>query len=488
VPGGGSNVNLGGSQDTGFLRGQLEAGLIPTPAALDAAGFFAEHHIELPPAACGARVCVQPMLAVMGNLLDGANCTLLHVGLSSPLAADPGARPPLSLAVVVDISGSMQGQKLALVREGLELLIDGMKDGDRLSLITYSDTAHVAAPLAAVDDQRSELRQVARGLVANGATNLAAGLAAGYREISSGYDPARQNRVILLSDGQPTAGITDTASILALSRGYNSDGIGVTTIGLGTDFNIELMRGLAQQADGNFYFLEDVGAVSEVFEEELDFFVVPVAFDLELAVEAGPDYDFGRALGTPFWSNSARGGQLDVPSVFLAHRDSDQDVTDDDGRRGGGSSLLVELVPRADPSDDEEPVVASLELSFRDPDSGERVEDSVVLRYPHPAQTLEERGYFDAPNLASVQKSFVMLNVFVGIERVVIDYHSNRAGTRTLSELDTLIAAVADYNEEMRDKDIELDLELLDRLRQNLVRAGVPDAKAGVPRDPWPAD
>src|SRR5687768_16667293 len=53
-PAGGTNVNLGGSQDTGFLRGQLQAGLVPTPAALDAAGFFAEHHIELPEPSCGA--------------------------------------------------------------------------------------------------------------------------------------------------------------------------------------------------------------------------------------------------------------------------------------------------------------------------------------------------------------------------------------------------------------------------------------------------
>jgi Ca-activated chloride channel family protein len=488
APPGGSNVSVGGSQDTGFLRSQLEAWLVPTPAALDAAGFFAEHHIELPAPSCGARVCVQPMLAVMSNLIDGSNCTLLHLGLNSPLEADPRARPPLSLVVVVDVSGSMQGQKIQLVREGLELLIDGMKDGDQLSIVTYSDAAELQAPLAAVEDQRAELRRIARALVAEGGTNLAAGLEAGYRELTRAYDGSRQNRVILLSDGQPTAGITDTASILALSRGYNSDGIGLTTIGLGSDFNIELMRGLAQQADGNFYFLEDVAAVSEVFQEELSFFVVPVAFNLELSVEAGADYDFGRALGTPFWTNSARGGRLDVPSVFLAHRDSDDDITEDEGRRGGGSSLLVELMPRAESSDQSEPVVATLELVFRDPETDELVSDQVAVSYPYPANVLQARGHFDAPDPAAIQKSFVMLNVFVGIERVVMEFHSNRAGARTLNQLDNLIAAVSDYNEEVGDKDLELDLELLDLLRRNLVRAGVPDARAGVSADPWPAD
>jgi Ca-activated chloride channel family protein len=487
-PPGGSNVNLGGSQDAGFLRDQLEAGLVPAPAALDAAGFFAEHHIELPPAACGEKLCLQPMMAVMGNLFDGGNCTLLHIGLKSPLAADPGSRPPLSLAVVVDVSGSMQGDKIALVREGLGLLIDGMRDGDRLSLISYSDGVSVLSPLTAVESERASMRRMADGLVAEGGTNLAAGLEAGYRAIQDGYEPGRQHRVILLSDGVPTAGVIDPNAILASSRAYNSDGIGVTTIGLGSDFNVDLMRGLAQQADGNFYFLEDVGAVKEVFEEELSFFLVPVAFDVSLKVEAGSDYDFGRALGTPFWANTTRGGRLDVPSVFLAHRESDDDVTEDDGRRGGGSSLLVELMPRASTSDDTQPVVATLDLDFRDPETDEMVQDSVTVTYPHPAQVLESRGYFDAPDPASIQKSFVMLNIFVGMERAILDFHARSFTTRTVGELDNLIAAVSDYNEEVEDKDIELDLELLDRLRANLVRNGMPDSRAGVPANPWPAD
>lgn len=487
-PPGGTNVNLGGSQDAGFLREQLQAGLVPAPAALDAAGFFAEHYIELPPAACGEKLCLQPMMAVMGNLFDGGNCTMLHIGLKSPLAADPGARPPLSLSVVVDVSGSMQGEKIALVREGLGLLIDGMRDEDRLSLIAYSDGVNVLSPLTPVESGRANLRRLVGGLVADGGTNLAAGLEAGYRTIEEGYEPGRQHRLILLSDGVPTAGVLDPNAILAASRAYNSDGIGLTTIGLGSDFNVTLMRGLAQQADGNFYFLENVGAVKEVFEEELSFFLVPLAFDVSLKVEAGDDYDFGRSLGTPFWANTARGGRLDVPSVFLAHRESADDVTEDEGRRGGGSSLLVELMPRASISGDTEPVVATLELSFRDPETDEMVEDRVSVTYPHPADVLESSGYFQAPDPAAIQKSFVMLNVFVGMERAILDFHARSFSARTIAELDNLIAAVSDYNEEIEDKDIELDLELLDRLRQNLVRNGVPDSRAGVPANPWPAD
>ena len=147
-------------------------------------------------------------------------------------------------------------------------------------------------------------------------------------QLSADFDPARQNRVVLLSDGVPTAGISATGSILDMSRVYNSDGIGLTSIGLGADFNIELMRGLALQADGNFYFLEDPGAVDEVFIEELNYFTVPVAFDLKIDVRAGENYRFGRALGSPLWRDHEGGGSLAVPSVFIAHRHSDTDVTE----------------------------------------------------------------------------------------------------------------------------------------------------------------
>jgi Ca-activated chloride channel family protein len=490
----GTNVSFGGAQDFGFFRGQLESGQVPTMASLDAPGFFAEHHIELPPPACGQRICLQPMVAVMGNLMNGNNCTMLNLGLSSPVAADPGERPPLSLAVVVDVSGSMAGDKIAFVRDGLELLIDGMRDADELSIVTYSDTAQTLIDMTAVGDNRVDLRRVVRGLTTGGSTNLHGGLLAGYEQVLQEYDSGRQNRVILLSDGMPTAGVTSTASILDASRGYNSDGVGLTTIGLGGDFNIDLMRGLAQQADGNFYFLEDSGAVSEVFEEELSFFVVPVAFDLSLELVAGEDYDFGRALGAPLWEDTASGGSLDIPSVFVAHRESDEDVTEDDGRRGGGSSLLVELMPRrggssAEGDSDGGATIATIELSFREPGNSDVQHDSVVLDYPHDPTVLLERGFFDGEHLASTQKSFVMLNIFVGMEMAVTAFHTRTAGPETITDLDNLVAAVEDYNDEVGDLDIELDLELLAMLRDNLIAGGITDPEE-PPRssDPWPAD
>jgi Ca-activated chloride channel homolog len=498
---GGTNVNLGGAQDCGYFRTLLESNQVPQPGDCDAAGFFAEHHTPLPPASCGNRVCLQPMLGVMGNLLDGSNCTMLHVGLNSPIAADPNQRPPLSLAVVVDVSGSMnEANKISFVREGLGLLIDGLKDGDRFALITYSDGARVDFPMREIGSSRVEARSLATSLVANGATNFYAGLEAGYHEVIQNYDSGRQNRVIMMSDGQPTAGNTSETAIIDMSRGYNSDGIGLTTIGLGTSFNARLMRDLALQADGNFYFLENSAAVNEVFTQELSYFTVPVAFDLTMNFATSAHYSFGRAYGSPLWRDTAAGGSLDVPSVFLAHRESDDDVTPGGGRRGGGSALIIEVMPKAvsdDGSGANSADVATVDVQFREPGTNRIVTDSVTVNFPYPPWTTPTNGYFDSPDIAIVQKSFVMLNIYVGIDRAVTEFH--RTGrpigdvSRAVGQLDRLIASVEDYNQELEggqgDTDMKFDLELLRKLRAVMIANAVPEpTENDIPDDPWPAD
>jgi Ca-activated chloride channel family protein len=488
-----TNVALGGSQDFGYFRRLVDSGVMPRVGDFDAAGFFAEHHTPLPEPDCGERVCLQAMLGVLGNLMNGNNCTMLQLGLNSPIAANPDARPPLSLAVVIDVSGSMaRDGKIDFVRDGLELLIDGMRDEDQLAIITYSDGAEVLFPMQDVALNRVELRQLAQQLAADGSTNLHAGLEAGYQEVLDHYDSARQNRVILLSDGEPTVGITSEAQISAMSRAYNSDGVGLTTVGLGTDFNVALMRGLAELGDGNAYFLEDAGAVDEVFAEELAYFTVPVAFDLQLQLTPGEDYDLGRAYGSPLWEETSTGGALDVPSVFLAHRVSHEDVTDAGGRRGGGSALLVELMPKLrgdDGSGKTMATVATIDVSFREPGSDALVSDSIAVDFPLPPWETPERGHFDAPDVSIIHKSFVMLNIYVGFELASEMFYGDE-GAGAITMLDNLMAAVEDYNEEIQDVDIDFDLQLLQDVRDLIAAQGLtlPDRTVPLNDDPWPVD
>ena len=179
------------------------------------------------------------------------------------------------------------------------------------------------------------------------------------------------------------------------------------------------MRGLSQQADGNFYFLENAAAVTEVFGDELSYFTVPVVFDLKLELAAGAHYNFGRAYGSSFWKdNGLLGGRIEVPSVFLAHRKSHADQTPQGGRRGGGSALLVELMPKRSMRRRQRPADGrrrhrqrQLPRARHQPDRHRPGASSTTRNAPW---NTPERGFFQSPDVAIVQKSFVMMNIYIG--------------------------------------------------------------------------
>jgi len=372
-------------------------------------------------------------------------------------------------------------------------MINELHDTDRIAIITYSSAADLMFPMDEIRRSRNDLADIVASLTPGGGTNIHAGLMTAYDEALENYDSGRQSRLILLSDGVATAGVTEDAAILDLSRTYNSEGVGLTTVGLGTDFNFDLMRGLAEQGDGNFYFVEHADAVEEVFTEELSYFTVPVAFDIELSLRPGSDYRLQRAYGSSFFDVSDNVGELAVPSVFLAHRVAHDDVGGGEGgsRRGGGSALLVELMPRPGADEDAlETEVATIDVTFREPGTDRIVEQRSQMIYPHPATRLPTEGMFDN---AIVEKSFVMLNIYVGIVTACDSFHLERDHSGAINMLVRLRAAVADYedsaNEGEGDVDMQYDIELLDDLievmRQNTTR---PVEEQEVPEDPWPAD
>src|SRR5690606_16024746 len=252
--GGGGNVGFGGAQDIGQFRGILEAGGIPGPATLDAGGFFAEHHSESPPPDCGQVLCLSGMTSLGREWISRADQALLQISMTTPIDPSTLERRPLNLVVVVDTSGSMsQEDRIGYARAGLHQLVDQLEPGDRVALVTYSDRARVWNDLS-VETDPAALHDLVDQLGAGGGTNIHDGLEEGFQLSLSAWDVERQNRVILVSDGLATVGITDDQSIQAMAERYFQDGIGLTTIGVGRDFNVNLMRSLAERGAGNFYF------------------------------------------------------------------------------------------------------------------------------------------------------------------------------------------------------------------------------------------
>jgi Ca-activated chloride channel homolog len=466
--GNGTNIGFGGEQDFAYFRAQLDRGIVPHPDVLQASGFFAEHHTPLPPADCGEALCLHPMLGVAPDLLGGSARHVLQIGMNTPIVLDPEDRPDLDITLSIDVSGSMSADnRIGYVRRGLDLMLDELFDDDRVAIIVYSSDARVLMPMTRVGDAREQIHAHIESLHASGMTALYAGLELAYQQAQAHYDSEREARVVMLSDGEANVGPSSNEEIIAMSRGYNAEGIGLTTIGLGNSFNVELMRGLAEQGDGNYYYVGDAVDVQDVFTTEVHSFMVPVARDVLVEVDEGRTYRFERAWGTPRWESRDDGGELDLPAVFAAHRVSHDDTTEGGGRRGGGSALLLELSPRAEPADDlDQAHVASIRFSYTDPELGERVEREIDVNLPHHPLEVPEEGTF-GPGRAVIMKSFAMLHAYLALKQACELFHDGRSE----DALDLLATArhrlepfEARLNDGEGDEDIQRDLAILQQL------------------------
>jgi Ca-activated chloride channel family protein len=452
---GGGGVSFGGQQDIGEFRGILEAGGVPGKDTLDANGFFNEHYNEPPQTDCTAKLCLTPGVSVGRDWLTGAHQATLQIAVNTNIDPTTLTRKPLNLVVVVDHSGSMwEDQRLEKVKVGLHTLVDNLAEGDRIALVQFDDRVDVLAPFAETTN-KDQLHTLITNLTPRGSTNIYGGLAAGFELASGALASDRQNRVIFLSDGLATAGNTSTPAIIEMADGYVEQGIGLTTIGVGLSFDVQLMRGLAEHGAGNFYFLEDAAAATEVFTQELDYFVTPIALDVQLKAAAGGGWMFGEVFGSSLWSSTSTSGSAAIPAVFVASRTSQGP---DPGRRGGGSMLFIHLTPTGHNIDGK---VADLELSYRMPGSSEIITQRITLAYPNdPAETPSET-YLSAPEMA---ERYAMYNVFLGLRFATQTSDFNCA----TAALQTTRANAATWNATHEDPDITADIALIDMYVANL--------------------
>lgn len=479
--GGGAGVAQGGAQDFGQFRAILDAGELPGPDTLDDVGFFNEHKIELPDADCGDNICLHGELGVMGNMINGSNCTLVMLGMNTPI--DPAQQPrlPLNLAIAVDTSGSMQGDSINYVREGLYRMLDELGPDDRVSLIGFSDSAAVSAEYLAGDDDALTL--AIGNLEATGRTNIYDGLRKAYETVEAHADPERQNRVILLSDGDATTGLESSARLVEMSSAYNAEGYSLSTIGMGDGFDPALMRDLAEKGAGAFYFLENPAAVVEVFEEEVATFLVPLAKDVEISIAVDSGYSLRAIYGTKQAETWGNVGQISIPSLQIAHRETVDD--NEGGRRGGGGAMIAELVPNDPSAAQEAGTIGTITMQWDEPGSDEPRTTNVKIETPlQPGETPEE-GHF---SFNGVEKSFVMLNIYAGFEMASTrSSYGDLAGARAV--LVPLADQVEAWLQDNPDADIEDDLKYIRLFIRNLDAKGASQQPPiPNPPNPWPQD
>jgi len=207
---------------------------------------------------------------------------VLQVGYTTRPEGDRAFVQPVSIALVVDCSGSMSERgKMDQVKRGLYAFVQRLRADDEVELISFSTEARVVAERRPRGRDPGWLLGLIDALQPDNGTNLHAGLMLGLRRLrSDGHrdgDPGRARRVVLLTDGIANQGVTDPAQILADARPFMDASIDISTIGVGENLDVNLLEKLARGTRGLFHFVADERDVQKVFVEETASLLMPVA-------------------------------------------------------------------------------------------------------------------------------------------------------------------------------------------------------------------
>jgi Ca-activated chloride channel family protein len=204
-------------------------------------------------------------------------------------------RTPVNLALVIDRSGSMHGQKLAQAKNAARHLVQQLKATDQLAIVHYGSDVKTFASRPATPENKERMNQFIDAIIDDGGTDIGAGLEAGRAQLQgSGF---KVNRLILISDGQPTVGVTDSRALTQLAQDTRALGITVSSIGVGLDFNEELMQGIAELGAGAYGYLKDASQLATLFQRDLLQASRTVARQVQLSFELPPGVELRQVLG-----------------------------------------------------------------------------------------------------------------------------------------------------------------------------------------------
>lgn len=213
----------------------------------------------------------------------------LHVSFTAPQASSSATRKPLSVAFVLDRSGSMEGQKIELARKAVESAVHMLRREDRFAVVVYDDQVDVLVEATHATPEARRMAAERLSIVhARGSTNLCTGWLHGCEQIADGVSPDMIARCLLLSDGLANVGTTDPDVLAERAAQLRAGYVVTSTFGVGADFDERLMASMARAGAGHFYFIEHPGQIQDMLTSELGEALEIVARGAAVGLELSP--------------------------------------------------------------------------------------------------------------------------------------------------------------------------------------------------------
>ena len=345
--------STGGAKDIVNFRENIKKGYFPLESDITYEGVFYDYYFDTNNEEKEDKMFYPSLTeAVSPDPISGESQYYATVGLNSNIKESDFARKKLNVVVVLDISGSMGASidnyyydmnennketktKMKLAEESVNVLIDELNEDDSFGMILFDDAGYKAKPLNKVSKVDMEaIKNHILEIEDRGGTNFEAGYTIA-QELFEDYkdtDPNEyENRIIVITDAMPNIGTTSKEGLLEMMEKSSNDKIYTTFIGVGLDFNTEVIKAITDVRGANYYAVNSEEAFKARMGEEFEYMVTPLVFDLDMSLESEL-FEVEKIYGTDSLS-SEKNNIMHVNTLFPSK-------SNDDGEVKGGVILL----------------------------------------------------------------------------------------------------------------------------------------------------
>ncbi len=342
--------SAGGAKDISNFRENILQDYLPLPSDVTYEGLFYDYYFDTGAAKeCKKLFCPSYSYAVSKDPFSLQSQYYLSVGLNSGMT--DFQRKKLNLVVVLDFSGSMGSPfdeyyydrfgnkveqkgddssksktKMQIADESVVALLDHLKPEDRFGMVLFSDDAFLVDPLTSVADKNPDrLKSRILNIKETYGTNMEAGMKEGtalFDRFLQADKSEYENRIIFLTDAMPNIGDSSDLGLYRMLEDNADQGIYTTFIGIGVDFNTELIESISKIKGSNYYSVHSASEFGERMNDEFDFMVTPLVFDLRLKLDA-PGYEIEKVYGSPE-ADQATGELMKVNTLFPSKAEEGQ--------------------------------------------------------------------------------------------------------------------------------------------------------------------
>ena len=347
---------VGGAKDTNNFKANIDNGYLPKLDSITYEGQFYSHYFDtgLNGQVCKELFCPSYSTASKESVFSKEQEYFLSVGLNSGIDEADFKRKKLNLVVVLDISGSMSGsfksyyydkagkkiknsdqakvKKMTIANEAIVSMLSHLNDDDRVGIALFDHNSYKAKPLSLVaHSDKMAIRDHILALKEKGGTNWSRGYKEGLKLFDDVSNSSEyENRIVFLTDAMPNRGELAKDKLFGLAKSASEKGIHTTFIGIGVDFNNDLVEYVSKTKGANYFSVHSSKAFKKLLDKEFDYMVTPLVYDLELKLDSSK-YEIAGVYGSPD-AKLATGEIMKINTLFPS--------ATEDGQTKGGVVLL----------------------------------------------------------------------------------------------------------------------------------------------------